>query len=366
MAASLGMALLLASYGLRAQERISTLPTPGGATFSGTTTLHQTLPQVSVTESDSHEVGHDGHEGGHEAEEESEGEEAWGGLYGNADFLLLRPRRQPHDFAIIDPVGSGPAVQGDVAHFNWDTVGAYRVGLGYKLNNGFEIGASYTYAHSKDNEAIARPNGGALFATQSAPFTFDSTDGAVASSNLDLDSVDIEFAKRIEACTGLELRLVGGARIASIKQKEEIAYDFTSVGFGISNVNNSIQFDGAGPRIGGEGWWKMWRGFGAYGKAYGSLLTGNFSTHLTQFVNSGTTVAVDVGDHFHKVVPVTEMGVGFGWKGDHMSFMVGVEVQNYFGLVQILDFPSGTSFKPFYHTGDLSLEALTASIAFTF
>ena len=33
MGASLGMALLLASYGLRAQERITTLPSTGGATF---------------------------------------------------------------------------------------------------------------------------------------------------------------------------------------------------------------------------------------------------------------------------------------------------------------------------------------------
>jgi len=96
------MALLLASYGLRAQdrERLTTLPTPGGASFSGTIT-RQTLPHV--TEGEGHEAGHEAGHGGHEAEEEDEhGEEAWGGLYGSADFLLMRPRRRPHDFAIVD------------------------------------------------------------------------------------------------------------------------------------------------------------------------------------------------------------------------------------------------------------------------
>ncbi len=365
MGASLGMTLLLASYGLQAQERIA-LPS-SGVPLPGMATQHQTLNHSSMEpEGGGHEAGHGGtHEGGEEPAEEAE-EHAEGGLYGNADFMLMRPRRRPHDFAIVDPYGNGPAVQGNVAHFDWETVGAYRLGLGYQFNHGFEFGASYTYVHSKDNQSIAAPAGGTIFATQSAPFTFDGASGVVGSSNLDLDVIDVEFAKRLEACEGLSLRLAGGARIGTIQQKTALAYDFSAVGFGISNVNSRIQFDGIGPRIGGEGWYKVFGGFGLYGKAYGSLMSGNFKTHLDQFVNSGRTNAINIEDSFKKVIPVTELGVGFGWKGDHMTFLLGWELQNYFGMVDIIDFPSGTSFKPFYHTGDLSLEALTASVGFNF
>ncbi len=362
MRASLGMVLLLGSYGLRAQERL-TMPSSSGSSSRVSVLQHETLPHVSTE----HEAGHgDSHGDSHGPEEPEEGEEASeGGLYGHADFLLMRPRRRPHDFAIVDPVG-GAAVQGRVAHFDWDTVGAYRVGVGYKLNHGIEFGGEYTYVHSKDDQAIAKPAGGALYATQSAPFTFDSANSAVGSSNLDLDVIDVEIAKRVEACDGLSLRLSGGTRIATIQQKMGLAYDFTPVGFGISNVNSRIQFDGIGARVGGEGWWSVFDNFGFYAKAYGSLMSGDFKTHRDQFVNGGRTVVINVEDSFKKVIPVVELGVGVGWHSKNISVKVGYELQNYFGMVDIIDFPSGTSFKPFYHSGDLSLEALAASIGFSF
>jgi len=353
--ASLGMALLLGTYGLRAQESIAAprgrVPASLPSTDSGHGGGHV------VKEHDAHEE-HEEHEG----EEAEEGEEEHGGgLIADFDFLLLRPHRRPHDFAISDPLADR-TIGGSLQNFNWETVGAYRIGLGWKLNHGWEMKGVYTYMHSNDHAAIAQPTGGELFATLSAPLTFDSASAARGSSNIDMDLIDAEFAKRWVACPNLWVRVAGGVRIATIEQKVSVFYDFTDAGLGGSNVGQRIQFDGIGPRVGGEGFWRFWECLGFWAKAYSSLMTGDFVTQTNQFINDGRTVVVDVHDKFTKVVPNLELGVGMGWQSDHMSFRVGYEGQQFFGLVDNVDFPDQATFKNSYRTGDVSFEALTVSL----
>lgn len=350
--ASLGMALLMAGYGLRAQEPIPS-PQRNGALPSPDS--HTTMP---------HESGEHGHEehGGHEEEEGEHVSE--GGLFGSADFLLVRPRRRPHDYAIVGPAGS--TLVGEVKNFDWETTGGYRLSLGYKLAEGWEMAGVYTYVHSKDEQSIAAGRGQQIFPTLSAPITFDGVGGAAGSSNLDLDVIDVEFAKRWLACEDVHVRFATGLRIATIQQKQSLAYDFTRSGFGLSNVNQDIQYDGIGARIGGEAWWKVWGNIGLYGKAFGSLMSGDFNVRVNQWVNSGRLLIVDVSDHFQKVVPVTEMGLGLGWHGENLSFRVGYELQNFFGMVDQIDFNDNATFKPAWRHGDLTLEALTVSLGFAY
>jgi len=304
--------------------------------------------------------GHEGHEE-HEAEEPEEGEEAHeGGLFVYGDALLVKPRRRPHDFAITSPRPDFALIGADVQKFDWETVFGYRLGVGYRLGHSWEVAGVYTYLHSNDEKGVVRPTGGSLFGTLDQG-VFDSALGVTASSNLDMDLIDTEIAKRWWICEGLSIRAAAGVRVATITQKIGAAYDFTPTGVGISNVNQRIQFDGVGPRIGGEGFWKMWENFGFWGKFYSSLLSGDFKTNVNQWVNSGNTVILDVNDKFYKIVPVTEVGVGVGWRSDHLSVNVGYELQNFFGLVEINDFPTQSN-KNVYRQGDLSLEALTLSV----
>jgi hypothetical protein len=294
---------------------------------------------------------------GHEAHEEHEGEEGEegeagqeGGLFVYGDALLVKPRRRPHDLAITTPRPDFALVGADVQKFDWDTVFGYRLGVGYRMPHSWEIAAVYTYLHSNDQLGVARPAGGSHSAL-----------GATGSSNLDLDLIDTEIAKRWWICEGLQLRAAAGARVATISQKIGAAYDFTPTGVGISNVNQRIQFDGIGPRIGGEAFWKMWENFGFWGKFYSSLLSGDFKTNVNQWVNNGRTIILDVNDKFYKVVPVTEVGIGLGWRSDHLSVNVGYELQNFFGMVELNDFPTQSN-RNIYRQGDLSLEALTFSV----
>jgi hypothetical protein len=344
------VALLVASNGLRAQELIAPPQGHGG-----------------------HENGHEnGHVYGHEEHgEHEEGEEvehgSEGGLFGKADLLILRPRRRPHNIAILDPDATNVALQGEVVNFNWDTVGAYRVALGYKLGHDWDIAGVYTYVHSNDDQAVGRATSGALYATLSAPFGFDSADAAIGSSGLDMDLIDVEMGKRWIPCEGMELRFVAGSRVATIQQKTEVAYNMRTAGLGVYNANNRMQYDGVGVRVGGESWWRMGgSNLGLFAKGFTSLMTGDFKNSVVHFVNDGRTPIIALNEKFYKVVPVAELGVGLGWKNENVSFSVGYELQNSFGLVDSIAFRDDGSFVPDYHSGDLSLEAITVSLGFTY
>src|SRR5262249_27109471 len=176
-----------------------------------------------------------------------------------------------------------------------------------------------------------------------------------------------EAAKRIEINDCLTLRLSGGVRLAEIIQKLNAAYVGGTAGPQATLVQSPINFDGIGVRVGGEGWWKAWGGLGLYAKAYGSLMSGDFRTRLTQTSNGGITPVVNVTDRFEKLVPVTELGLGLGWANEHVRVSVGWELTNFFGMVDSLDFVDSNSFGKIGHrVSDLSLEALVVSVGLFF
>jgi hypothetical protein len=361
--AGLATALLLSVNGTRAQDP---LLSPGDLTKPSGTTLiqHETLPrpngqpngQTSEHKGNGHaEVGH--------YEDEEEGPS--GGLYVIADYLLVRPRRRSFDYAIQDPRNDS-TVGGNVLALDYDTQSNFRLAAGYRLCDGWEVGAVYTYIHSKDNQTAFPPAGGALFATLSAPLGLGNVDGAVASGSLDMDLVDVELAKGWNVCETLWLRLHGGARFASIQQEHNVFYDFTSTGLGGSVYSNPINFDGAGVRVGGEGHWRMGEsGFSLFAKAAGSLLAGDFRNRVTQTINGGASTIVDVFDKYYTVIPVTELGLGVAWSTEHCRISLGYELANFFNMVDSVSFVEGASFGTIAHrTSDLSLEMLALSVGF--
>lgn len=371
--AGLGMALLLSFNvnGARAQAPEG-LPPPAGAAGGGASGPMAGAPPVVRHETLAHPGLEEHHEEGHEGHVEEEHHDEGGGLYILADYLYLRARRRALDYAITDPVVNG-SVQGTVSSLIWQNNSGYRLAGGYALNHGWEIGASYFYFHTTDNRLAAAPTGGALFATLTAP-GIDQVSTAAATSSLNMDVIDVEAAKRIDCHDGLSLRLSGGLRIAEIQQKLNAAYTGGTAGTGVTAVQSPINFTGIGVRVGGEGWWNpgecwggMLHGLGLYAKGYGSLLSGEFHSRLTQVVNSGATPVVDVSDKFDKVVPVLEMGIGLGWQNEHVQVRVGYELMNYFGLVDSVDFVDSNSFGKISHrVSDLSLEGLVVSVGLFF
>jgi hypothetical protein len=286
-----------------------------------------------------------------------------GAVFVRAEYLLMQPRRRALDFAIVDPNQDGKP-EGSIESLTWQSDSGLRVGGGYRLTEGWELGAYYTYLYSKTNQSLAAPNGGTLYATLTHPGFVDAVDTATANSSFKYNVLDVEIGRRFPVGDSLCVWLGTGGRFAWIDQKLSVVYNGQSAFQ--DQVTSPIYFDGAGVRVGGEGQWTITHGFGLYSKAYGSLLAGDFRTSLRETNNAGSSVITDVSDRFEKVVPVVEFGIGIAWQNEWVRARLGYEISDWIGLVDSPDFVHDYTNKLSHRTGDVSLDGLTFEVELTF
>jgi hypothetical protein len=279
------------------------------------------------------------------------------------EYLLMQPRRRAQDFAIVDPNTDGKP-QGAIESLFWDAASGVRGGGGYRLGDGWEIGAYYTYLHSHDQRALTAPDGGTLYATLTHPGFVDAVDTAVGDTSLNYQILDVEFARLFSVADSCEVRLSGGGRFAWIDQALDVTYNGQSAFQ--DHVSSPINFSGAGLRLGAEGRWTVWRRLSFYASGYGSLLSGDFRTRLQETNNAGASVISDVTDRYRKVVPIAELGLGVLWQGAMLHVRVGYEITDWFGMVDSPDFVHDYTNKLSYRTSDLSLDGLAVEVGLDF
>jgi hypothetical protein len=278
-------------------------------------------------------------------------------LFG-VDFLLLKARRVPQDFAIVGPASAfGP--QGSVVTDEWKYRTGFRVGGGYRLpGEGWEVSFFYTYLHSSNNTGVSRGDGETLFATLTHPGTVEEVDGAAADSSLSYNVFDVEFGRWFKPSEALQVRAFGGPRFAQINQGFNALYTGGSAGAG-DQVTSGVNFDGGGVRAGGEAHWYPLRVIGLYARGSASLLVGNGRSSLTETGNAGAANIVNVTDRFEKVVPVLELGMGVTYQHRGLRLTAGYEFVNWFGLYSVPDFVDDAhQGKLSRRVGDLGLDGL--------
>ena len=289
------------------------------------------------------------------------------GLFFDADYLLIQPRRNALDYAISSP-DTTQIPSGTVDSLNYDARSAFRFGFGYELpGSGWSVGVHYTYLHSADSEAVIAPTGGALYATLTRGGTFDQVSSAFAATSLNYNVIDVEASKHTALSQTLDLNMSGGVRVAWIDQTLGAIYNGGPSGAVNATVDTPVYFYGAGLTLGAEAEWKIYRGFGIYGQARGSLLSGQFRNFFTETNNGGQTPIVNVNETYHQIVPVLEMGAGLSFQTEHFNVRVGYDLANWFGMVNSLDFPSGTDVGLLERrTSDLMLEGLSVKLGIVF
>jgi hypothetical protein len=288
-------------------------------------------------------------------------------LYLSGEYLLLHPRRNAFDYAVLSP-NMREAPGGSIQSLDWDTRSGFRVGAGYMLpDQPWLISLTYTYLHSSDEASATAPPGGALFATLSRGGGLDDVTTAHGSTNLDFNVIDLEAARIIEVAPHLDVKLFGGGRFAWIDQRLSAIYNGGSSGAVNEQVQSPVYFHGAGVSVGGQAFWKIYRGLGIYGRARGSLLSGQFRNFLTETNNNGAVSIVNVRETYYQIVPVLETGLGIGWQGEHVSVSIGYELDNWFNMVNSPDFPGSSNIgKVERRTSDLSLEGLSVQLGLLF
>src|SRR5262245_16680757 len=173
-----------------------------------------TLPPIHNGE---HGNGHNGHveQANHE----------WGGVFGFAEFLILRPRWQNQDYAIIDP-RQDLVPLGTTQSLSFDGRAGFRAGLGYQVpDSAWAITFTYTYLRSEAENGLVAPPGGNLFPTFTRPGLLDFVDQARAESRIRYNIFDLDFSRDIWADDCVAFRFLGGVRLASIDYAMNAFYD---------------------------------------------------------------------------------------------------------------------------------------------
>lgn len=288
-----------------------------------------------------------------------------GGLYGSAEFLLMRPRQRGLDYAIVDPKND-LVPQGNLQSARFEMNSGLRVGLGYRVPDScWEVGFTYTYLHSQGHSGAAAPDGGLLYPELTRPGLTDSALTAIANARLGYNVFDLEFARTIDVDEWMQVRLFSGIRFASIQQTLSARYDgmLADSAFAQSRSN----FDGAGPMFGAETRWRLRPGLSLFGRLSGGLIYGNVRSSLTETNNGGATLYADIADRNRQIVPVVGMGLGVAWEYRGLTFRAGYEAVNWFGLIErptlTNDFSEG---KLLPRLNDLSIDGFFLQLAFAY
>jgi hypothetical protein len=284
-------------------------------------------------------------------------------LFG-ADYLLVKVRLRPIDYAIPGP-NSPFGVQGDIASVSPNFRSGFRVGGGYRLpGEGWEATFFYTNLHSTAGSNTAAPDGGVLYPTLTHPGSVEVVQSAAADTSFNYNVYDVEFGRWFKIGEELQLRGFGGGRFAHIGQGTNARYAGGDV---VSDlVSNQINVDGGGARVGGEAYWYALRTLGLYARGSASLLLMQGRGRLSEVANS-TTIVVDVSDHFNKVLPVAELGVGVTYQYHQLRLSAGYELVNWFGLIDVPDFADDSHRgKLMRRTADLSLDGFVLRAEFAY
>jgi hypothetical protein len=302
-----------------------------------------------------------------EGHEEAEGGGLLSGAFVTGEYLLLHPRRNALDYAVVSP-DANLTPGGTIQSLDWHTTSGFRVGAGYQLSGEpWQFGVTYMYLHSFDDRSVSAPAGGAAFATLTRGGGVDDIATASGSTNLDFNVIDLLAARPVAVCPTLNVRLFGGGRFAWIDQKLTAVYNGGASGAVNDIVSSPVYFRGAGLTGGAQAFWQFYHQFGLYGRFSGSLLSGQFRNFLTEANNNGATPIVNVQEKYYQVVPVLELGLGVAWQGEHMRLSVGYELQNWFDMVNSPTFPSPSNIGlPVRRFSDLSLEGLAVQLGVFF
>src|SRR5579883_2418038 len=214
-------------------------------------------------------------------------EEHTGGLFGRAEYLLLRPRRGAFDFALADPARNLiPA--GPVESLNYGLRSGLRAALGYQLpGGGWDVLFGYTYLRSGAGQSIAAPTGGVLYPTLTRPGLTDYADTASATASLEYNVYDLEIGRRFRVDERLTGRVFGGVRWVTVRQ--DFVANYNGQDARDAQVRTKANFDGFGPVVGGEGALALYRGFHVYARGSAGLLTGRLDDPLSETNDGGAT-----------------------------------------------------------------------------
>jgi hypothetical protein len=279
------------------------------------------------------------------------------GLIFDGEYLFLKPHSQSMDYAIAN-TSNTDVPDGTVVARDWSWRSAFRVGLGYRLpGQAWSVGFFYTNLHDAASGSVAAPDNGFLFATLTHPGTVSEVQTASAATSLNYNVYDVEVGRWYALSNTFAARFFAGGRFAHIDQNFNAFYDGGDANQDL--VARQLHFNGGGFRVGADAVQRLCWGLSLFGRANAALVAGEFHSTLVETNNAGATTLTNFADRFDKVVPVTEMTLGLGWRYHNLLLTAGYQYINWFGLVNVPLFVNDAHQGIFVRqTSDLGLEGV--------
>ena len=251
-----------------------------------------------------------------------------------AEFLYLNPRNTDVPYATpMDGIGPSAVPIGASSMSGAGYEPGFRLGLNWNRTDSSSLSAIYTNYRSHGSDSRTLPGGlGFLNADLVHPNTISvATDSlsAAASHDLDFEFIDVQYRTTISEKTYL-VYLTAGVRYAEFDEDFRARYTM----LGSTDVSSDIGFDGVGPRLGLEIERAMDGDLYMYLRGGASLMFGRFDAdYLQSNIFSGTQAVVGLQDS--RMVPITELELGFGWGNstETFRFSAGYYVGSWFNTV---------------------------------
>lgn len=288
-----------------------------------------------------------------------------GGWYTQGEFLLQRPRNTDTDFVIANR-GTGLGTVGPIESLKYELGTGLRAELGHRWGEGkWETAFAYTYLTAGTDRALTAGPGQNLLPTLTRPGLTDRALTAFGNLDLDYQLFDMIAARRVLVDEHFAIRYIGGFRFTDIRQILNAGYD--GLDARQARIASRSRFQGFGPLIGAEAVLVSCKGFHAYTRVTGGLLTGRSTNKLVETNDGGSTTYVNTQNDVRKVVPFANIAIGGGWQYRSISLRGGYEISHYEGIFERPRFTDDVGQgKVNTRASNLSLEGLFLQVAVSY
>jgi hypothetical protein len=280
--------------------------------------------------------------------------------YFSGEFLYFWPNREGLGTAVVNSSQDGMTFS-TLESLNWDDgTPGFRIGARYCPSE-IDFGATFTYFHAKTQQTETAPDGGSLTGTLATDRRARNAMDADSDAGLSYAVLDLDVGKEFWCSEAFGIRGFGGIRLASINQTLKSIYTGGALGAAADYVNSPVRFYGAGITAGLETTWKLYRGWGLYGRGRFGLISSYFDSEETETV--GAALIHNDRETYYTIIPVAEMGAGLCYQGEQWSIRAGYEMTDWINMVYRV---GGTSAQSPHRRGDLTIQALTLRLGYAF
>jgi len=257
------------------------------------------------------------------------------GWFASTDYLNWHVERDDLGYAIRDPGGIGVPLAGEpVLSLNLGPESGYRVAVGRRTTQGWELSTTYTHLHTDDRRSFA-PGGAEVLAVQSSPPTgLTNADSVVATSDFQYDVLDFAVSHWFDVTDSASIMVLGGARFAWIDHLLEADYNGGAFVNGAIDVPTDI--DAYGGRLGSALHWHMSSSLTLFGSTSLSVLASDVNARR-QELNAGFVV-LDAHQTTRPVLTAADVAIGVNYNRGNWSFGTGYELVSWFDAVRPLEF----------------------------